>query len=89
MSAFIVARASAAGRNTLTPHRKACGILNVSNYYTGFVDLAQHAVREGFLRPADYANIIVDDDSSRLLASLENAVPQYAAKWMPPAESKG
>jgi len=72
--------------NQLGLHRKACGILNVSNYYTGFVDLAQHAVREGFLRSADYANIIVDDDPSRLLASLENAVPQYAVKWMPAAE---
>ena len=62
-------------------HRKPCGVLNVSNYYSAFLQLADHAVREGFVRSSDYAAIIVDQDSDRLLDRLSSAPVIENVKW--------
>jgi len=62
-------------------HRKPCGVLNVSNYYTPLLQLMEHAVHEGFVRSSDYAAIVVDDDPASLLKRLTSAPLIEQAKW--------
>src|SRR5215510_2640889 len=51
-------------------HRKPCGILNVAGYYDPLMALFDHAVAEGFLRPANRALVIQESDPGRLLDAL-------------------
>lgn len=43
-------------------HRKACCLLNVDGYYDPLVAFLDHAVREGFLDPADRSTLLVESD---------------------------
>jgi uncharacterized protein (TIGR00730 family) len=58
-------------------HVKPVGLLDVDGYWRPLVALLDHAVDEGFLRPAHRALALVDDDAGRLLDRL--------AAWTPPA----
>lgn len=48
-------------------HRKGCCLLNVENYFGPLVEFLDHAVREGFLLPADRAILLVESDPRRAL----------------------
>jgi uncharacterized protein (TIGR00730 family) len=63
-------------------HRKPCAILNVAGYYDGFLALADHALAEGFLRPAHRDMLIVEGDPQALLSRLANAVIPTEVKWV-------
>jgi uncharacterized protein (TIGR00730 family) len=50
--------------------RKACGILNVCEYFDPLLKLFDHAVAERFLRPEHRALVIADQDAGSLLDRL-------------------
>jgi hypothetical protein len=54
-------------------HAKPAAILNVDRYYDGLLALFDLATREGFIRPDHLANLLVDDDPSRLIRRLAEA----------------
>jgi uncharacterized protein (TIGR00730 family) len=51
-------------------HAKPYGILNVDGYYSPLIDFLDHARDEGFIRPAQRAVLVVEDDAMRLLDKL-------------------
>jgi uncharacterized protein (TIGR00730 family) len=51
-------------------HAKPYGILNVDGYYSPLIDFLDHARDEGFIRPAQRAMLVVEDDAARLLDAL-------------------
>ncbi|HEX4985220.1 MAG TPA: TIGR00730 family Rossman fold protein [Burkholderiales bacterium] len=50
---------------------KPGGLLNVSRYYDALLAMLDHAVREGFVRPAHRALVIAGTDADALLAHLD------------------
>lgn len=63
-------------------HRKPCAILNVAGYYDGLLSLADHALAEGFLRPAHREMLIVENNPGSLLTRLANAAIPSEVKWV-------
>jgi uncharacterized protein (TIGR00730 family) len=63
-------------------HRKPCAILNVAGYYDGLLSLADHALAEGFLRPAHHEMVIVESNPEALLSRLANAEIPSEVKWV-------
>ncbi len=51
-------------------HQKACGLLNTRNFYGSFGRLLEHMAKEGFLKPADIRQLIIDEEPSSLLDKL-------------------
>lgn len=52
-------------------HDKPIGLLNVEGYYDAFLAFADHAVREGFLKPEYRQMLLVHEDPESLLRMLE------------------
>lgn len=65
----------------LTLHQKPCGLLNVRRYYTHFLQLIDHAVAEGFVRPAHRELVVVGEEPEELLDRLATFRPSTADKW--------
>jgi len=63
-------------------HRKPCGILNVDGYYDPFLNLFDHAVAEGFVRPANRLLVTQETDPERLLDLMAAWVPPPTEKWI-------
>ena len=63
-------------------HRKPCGLLNVSGFYTPLAAFIDQAVSEGFIKPIHRAAIVVDDDPERLLNTLTAIVLPDVPKWI-------
>jgi len=63
-------------------HRKPCAILNVGGYYDGLLSLADHALAEGFLRPAHHKMVIVENDPRAVLTQLATAAISSEVKWV-------
>jgi uncharacterized protein (TIGR00730 family) len=63
-------------------HRKPCAILNVAGYYDGLLSLADHALAEGFLRPAHLQMLIVQDHPQAALSHLARATIPSEVKWV-------
>jgi uncharacterized protein (TIGR00730 family) len=63
-------------------HRKPCAILNVAGYYNGLLSLADHALAEGFLRPAHHKMVIVADHPQAALSQLTSASLPSEVKWV-------
>ena len=63
-------------------HRKPCAILNVAGYYNGLLSLADHALAEGFLRPAHHKMVIVADHPQAALSQLASASIPSEVKWV-------
>jgi len=51
-------------------HAKPYAILNVDGYYSPLIDFLDHARDEGFIRSAQRAMLVVEDDAMRLLDTL-------------------
>jgi uncharacterized protein (TIGR00730 family) len=62
--------------------RKACALLNVSGYYDSFLEFADRAVAEGFLRDAHRGLLLSDDDPVRLLDRLGSYTVPIVDKWI-------
>jgi uncharacterized protein (TIGR00730 family) len=63
-------------------HRKPCGLLNVSGFYTPLAAFIDQAVSEGFIKPVHRAAIVVDDDPERLLDTLLTIKLPDVPKWI-------
>lgn len=63
-------------------HRKPIGLLNVAGYWQPFVNLLDHAVEEGFLKPAHRELLLVETDAARLLESCRLQHPVPTPKWL-------
>jgi uncharacterized protein (TIGR00730 family) len=51
-------------------HGKPIGLLDVRGYYQPLLQMADHAVAEGFIKPDDRSNLLSAEDPALLLASL-------------------
>ena len=66
-------------------HAKPCAVLNVNGYYDPFLAMADHAVQEGFVRPAHREMLLTDDNPVRLLERMIAAKVPATDKWDEPA----
>jgi uncharacterized protein (TIGR00730 family) len=63
-------------------HAKPVGLLNVAGYFDGLLSWLDHALREGFVKPAHRELLAVDDDAGRLLDRLAAGAPTgLPDKW--------
>jgi uncharacterized protein (TIGR00730 family) len=53
-------------------HAKPYGLLNVDGYYTPLIGFLDHARDEGFIRSAQRAMLVVEDDANRLVEKLSS-----------------
>ena len=65
-------------------HGKPCGLLDVKGYYSGLLQLFDHAVREGFLKPEFRAFVLTHSDPSHLLAAMEGYRAPTVPRWLTP-----
>lgn len=64
-------------------HAKPLGILNVAGYYDALLQMIDHAVAEGFIRPKHRKLIVDSADPDELLTKLETQdLPDGLVKWM-------
>ncbi len=63
-------------------HRKPCGLLNVAGFYEPLLALFDHAVAEGFLRPAHRRLVQVDATPEELLDKLASYEAPLLPKWI-------
>lgn len=61
-------------------HRKPCGLLNAEGFYDRLLDLMDHVVEQGFLRPRYREMVVVEDDPGRMLSALGAYLPPRN-KW--------
>ncbi len=67
-------------------HGKPCALLNVAGFYDRLLAMLDHAVAEGFLRPAHRELVIAGTDPLRLLQHLSDFPPASKRKW---SDAKG
>lgn len=66
-------------------HEKPIGVLNVNGFYNPLIAQMDHAIAEGFVRPAHRDLLIIDEDLSNLLKRIDAYVPPAGAvKWQTP-----
>lgn len=63
-------------------HAKPVGLLDVAGYWRPLVRLLDHAVEEGFLRPAHRKLVVIDRSPARLLARLARHRAPPATRWI-------
>jgi len=63
-------------------HRKPCGLLNVAGFYEPLLALFDHAVAEGFLRPAHRSLVQVAATPEELLDKLASYEAPLLPKWI-------
>ena len=51
-------------------HDKPVGLLDVGGYWTPLKELVQHQIREGFVRPAEIARLIVGESPHDVIDAL-------------------
>lgn len=60
---------------------KPCGLLNVRSFYDPLLQMFDHAVTEGFLRPEHRAMVVSSGNASELVNQLREARLPALAKW--------
>ena len=65
-------------------HQKPCGLLNVKGYYDPLLAMFDHAVREGFLRPALRGLVLMHGEAEGMLAAMGAWRPPALTKWLTP-----
>jgi uncharacterized protein (TIGR00730 family) len=68
-------------------HSKPTGLLDVGGYWQPLIGLLDHAVEEGFLRPAHRKLVVVDRSPSRLLERLAHCRVTPATRWIDERQS--
>jgi len=63
-------------------HRKPCGLLNVAGFFDPLLALFDHAVAEGFLRPAHRSLVLVAATPEALLDKLASYEAPSLPKWI-------
>ena len=67
-------------------HRSPVGLLNVAGYFDGLLGFVDHAVAEGFVRPAHRDLLVVADTPLALLDALTAWQPPDVPHWLDPDE---
>ena len=65
-------------------HGKPVALLDLDGYYAGLAAFFDHAVDEGFLRPATRAMLLVEEDPDVLLDRLRAHEPPDVPQWLEP-----
>ena len=68
-------------------HAKPVGLLDVGGYWRPLVRLLDHAVEEGFLRPAHRKLVVIDRSPVRLLERLARHRVPAATRWIDEKET--
>jgi hypothetical protein len=63
-------------------HRKPVGLLNVAGYFDGLLAFTDHAVAEGFVRPAHRDLLLVAETPAALLDALDGWQPPDVPRWL-------
>lgn len=63
-------------------HAKACGILNVNDFFDPLLDLFALATLQRFLRPEHRDMVVTDTDAESLLDRLASWTPVTVDKWL-------
>jgi uncharacterized protein (TIGR00730 family) len=62
-------------------HQKPVALLNIDGFYDPLMNMLQHTVDEGFLRPAYFDIVQVDRDPVALIDKLQRYQPPVSDKW--------
>ena len=63
-------------------HDKPIGVLNVNGFFDPLIAQVNHAIAEGFVRPAHRDLLLIDDDIANLLWRIDAFVPPAGVvKW--------
>ena len=65
-------------------HRKPIGLLNTAGYFDPLVRLIDHAVQEGFIKPAHRQLILVEERPDAMLPGLRAHELPVVKRWMGP-----
>jgi hypothetical protein len=68
-------------------HAKPTGLLDVGGYWRPLIRLLDHAVEEGFLRPAHRKLVVVERSPARLLERLARHRVPAATRWIDEKET--
>ena len=68
-------------------HRKPCGLLNVAGYYDPLLEMFDHAVAEGFLKPENRELVLASPNCRELLEIMQAFEPTVVRKWIEPSET--
>ena len=63
-------------------HDKPVALLNVGGFYNGIIAFVSQLTRDGFLKPAHEACLLVDDRVEPLLEKMQHFQPPELGKWM-------
>jgi uncharacterized protein (TIGR00730 family) len=63
-------------------HDKPCGLLNVNGYFAKLLGFLDHMQDEGFLKPANRAMLLDDDDPVGLLGQFDTYTAPATDKWL-------
>ena len=63
-------------------HCKPCCLLNVAGYFDGLLGFLDHAVKQGFVRPAHAEMLLTGSDIDQLLDAVEQYAAPRVEKWL-------
>lgn len=63
-------------------HAKPCGLLNIEGYYDGLFEFLNHAVHEGFVKPAYSDLLILENQPADLLDRFSSYQAPKVRKWI-------
>lgn len=63
-------------------HNKPCALLNINNFFDGFIKFLQRSVDDGFMKQIHVDNIIVERDYSKIISKLQNADDKQESKFI-------
>ncbi len=63
-------------------HQKPCALLNVKQYYSSLCSFLDNAVEEQFVKSIHSEMLLVENEPSKLLDSMENYTPPVVDKWI-------
>jgi uncharacterized protein (TIGR00730 family) len=68
-------------------HRKPIGLLNAAGYFDPLVTLIDHAVREGFIKPAHRQLLLFEPSPEKLLDRMDRYTPPVTRRRIEPDEA--
>ena len=63
-------------------HNKPIALLNINNFYDGYMNFLQKAVDEGFMKQSHISNIIVEKDCDKIIDRLKSAKDKQESKFI-------
>ncbi|WEG12308.1 TIGR00730 family Rossman fold protein [Pullulanibacillus sp. KACC 23026] len=63
-------------------HKKPIGLLNIENYYTPLIEMIDHAIERGFVKPTHKELVVTADNSEDLINKILTFTrPELDPKW--------